>query len=277
MSKFEYSYTYSEVCDVWQLVKDSFKGQISSISIDLWFSPITLESYNDDTHTLIMSIESKVKHDIISRSYMDHIRSKFCELLDGEIFIEFICTGEEVQAEQFFDVLGLKRENGRIVVDPEKAHTHVPTVPEPTRTETVDGVEIVPATFEMPKAEEITRKPGETTIEIAPNGAKIITQYDPIDAPNAISQIYGVEKGVEPFYVSENGSYAISLLRLWDFYENTAIYANIISMQSPLFLMTNPMIHSSSPPPRRRHRSSTVKALSQSFRHSTVSTPSTTL
>ena len=209
MSKFEYSYTYSEIMDVWQLVKDSFKGQISSISIDLWFSPITLESYDDETHTLVMSIESKVKHDIISRSYMDHIRSKFCELLDGEIFIEFICTGEEVKAEQFFDVLGLKRENGRIVVDPDRAHTRAPGQSD---NAPVKDAEVPSAPSAAPKAEDIERRPGKVTIETTREGVTVITQHDPVNVPSVLSQLYDVQDMPEPFYVSENGSFAVSLV-----------------------------------------------------------------
>ena len=38
-----------EIREIWNMVKDSFRSQLSETSIDLWFGEITVVSFQDST------------------------------------------------------------------------------------------------------------------------------------------------------------------------------------------------------------------------------------
>ena len=63
-----------EIREIWNMVKESFRSQLSETSIDLWFGEITVVSFQDSTsdastpqeYTLTLGIPSAFKFDIVN-------------------------------------------------------------------------------------------------------------------------------------------------------------------------------------------------------------------
>ena len=83
-----------EIKEVWEAVKESFKGQMSETGIDLWFGQV--EVLNFDGSHIQLGTPSEMKHGIIQRQHMDKIRKAFCELLGFPVTVDISFTGKPV-------------------------------------------------------------------------------------------------------------------------------------------------------------------------------------
>ena len=83
-----------EINEVWQAVKETFKGQMSETGIDLWFGQV--EVLNFDGSHIQLGTPSEMKHGIIQRQHMDKIRKAFCELLGFPVTVDISFTGKPV-------------------------------------------------------------------------------------------------------------------------------------------------------------------------------------
>lgn len=97
-------YKFKEISAAWEEVKESFRGEISGISIDLWFGSIKLIGYRD--HVLYMEMESQALYNIVMANYFETLRTRFKEFLDPDFEIELKCTGHVVTAADILRQMG---------------------------------------------------------------------------------------------------------------------------------------------------------------------------
>lgn len=97
-------YKFKEISAAWEEVKESFRGEISGISIDLWFGSIKLIGYRD--HVLYMEMESQALYNIVMTNYFETLRTRFKEFLDPDFEIDLKCTGHVVTAADILRQMG---------------------------------------------------------------------------------------------------------------------------------------------------------------------------
>lgn len=97
-------YKFKEINAAWEEVKESFRGEISGISIDLWFGSIKLIGYRD--HVLYMEMESQALYNIVMTNYFETLRARFKEFLDPDFEIDLKCTGHVVTAADILRQMG---------------------------------------------------------------------------------------------------------------------------------------------------------------------------
>ena len=90
-----------EIREIWNMVKESFRSQLSETSIDLWFGEITVVSFENTSnnpatlseYTLTLGIPSAFKFDIVKNKYLSAIEEKFCQLLGFDVKVNLTFTG----------------------------------------------------------------------------------------------------------------------------------------------------------------------------------------
>ena len=81
-----------EMNDIWQMVMASFRETMSESTVDLWFAPLLLESYENNIITF--STDSQLKYNIIKEKHLERIKNGFCELLGFPVEVNLRFTGE---------------------------------------------------------------------------------------------------------------------------------------------------------------------------------------
>ncbi len=82
-----------EIREIWNMVKESFRSELSETSIDLWFGEITVVSFDTSEYVLTLGIPSAFKFDIVKNKYLTSIESKFCQLLGFDVKVNLTFTG----------------------------------------------------------------------------------------------------------------------------------------------------------------------------------------
>ena len=96
-----------EIRQIWNLVKESFRDQLTETTIDLWFGEIDVMAYNGEV--VMLGIGSEFKYGIVQDRYMQSIQDKFCELLGFPIRVILKFNGKTRSAgEGVQNVLDLK-------------------------------------------------------------------------------------------------------------------------------------------------------------------------
>ncbi len=83
-----------EIQEVWEMVKESFRENLSESTVNLWFGDIQILSYHNDVIT--MGIGSEFKFTKINEKYLDSIKEAFCRLLGFEVEVNLTFTGSAV-------------------------------------------------------------------------------------------------------------------------------------------------------------------------------------
>ena len=76
---------YDDMCEVCELVRESFHDKLSSETINLWFGTLRIVSFKG--RELTMSIKSPFKYDIIKEKYLGEIKARFSKMLGFDIDI----------------------------------------------------------------------------------------------------------------------------------------------------------------------------------------------
>lgn len=84
---------YDDMCEVWELVRESFHDKLSSETINLWFGKLKIVSFSG--RELTMSIESPFKYDIIRAKYLDEIKKRFSNILGFEIDVNLLLENRD--------------------------------------------------------------------------------------------------------------------------------------------------------------------------------------
>ena len=82
-----------EIKEIWNMVKESFRSELSETSIDLWFGEISVVSFDSSEYALTLGIPSAFKFDIVKNKYLAAIEQKFCQLLGFDIKVNLTFTG----------------------------------------------------------------------------------------------------------------------------------------------------------------------------------------
>ncbi len=82
----EISDELKELNDIWKEVKKSFSRELVQSTIDLWFSPLELTSF--ESNTIYFSCPSAVKTKVIKESHLDRMKRGFAEYLGFEVEVE---------------------------------------------------------------------------------------------------------------------------------------------------------------------------------------------
>ena len=80
-----------EICEIWGLVKESFRNELSESTTNLWFGDVKILSYKDDVIT--MGIASEFKFNKIQNSFIDTIKDRFGEILGYPVQVNLTFTG----------------------------------------------------------------------------------------------------------------------------------------------------------------------------------------
>ena len=80
-----------EISEIWELVKESFRSELSESTTNLWFGDVKILSYKDDVIT--MGIASEFKFNKIQNSFLDTIKKSFCEILGNTVDVNLVFTG----------------------------------------------------------------------------------------------------------------------------------------------------------------------------------------
>ncbi len=99
-----------EIKEVWEGVKNSFRGEMSETGIDLWFGEVEVLSFEGDH--IQLGIPSEFKFDIITERHMEKIRAAFCELLGFPVRVDLSFTGKPVGNDDV-RIIGLNERNTR--------------------------------------------------------------------------------------------------------------------------------------------------------------------
>ena len=81
-----------EMNEIWQMVMSSFRDAMSESTVDLWFAPLILESYENNTITF--STDSSLKYNIITEKHLDRMKNGFCELLGFPVEVVLRFSGQ---------------------------------------------------------------------------------------------------------------------------------------------------------------------------------------
>jgi len=82
-----------ELNEIWKLVMESFRDAMSESTIDLWFTPLVLESYENGTITFVT--DSTLKYKIISEKHTERMKNGFREYLGFDVNIKLRYGGPE--------------------------------------------------------------------------------------------------------------------------------------------------------------------------------------
>ncbi len=98
-----------EIREIWNMVKESFRSELSETSIDLWFGEITVISFDTSEYTLTLGIPSAFKFDIVKNKYLASIEQKFCQLLGFDVKVNLTFTGSAAAGDSIkSQVIGLE-------------------------------------------------------------------------------------------------------------------------------------------------------------------------
>ena len=86
-----------EIREVWEGVKDSFRGEMSQTGIDLWFGQVEVLGF-DGSH-IQLGTPSEFKHKIVTDRYLEKIRESFGQLLGFPVTVDLSFTGKPVTPE----------------------------------------------------------------------------------------------------------------------------------------------------------------------------------
>ena len=95
-----------EIREIWNMVKESFREDLSQTSIELWFGEISVVSFQDSAdqgtgaeYTITLGIPSAFKFDIVKSKYLSSIEEKFCKLLGFDVKVNLTFTGSAEDVE----------------------------------------------------------------------------------------------------------------------------------------------------------------------------------
>ena len=99
-----------EIKEVWEGVKDSFRGEMSNTGIDLWFGEVEVLSFEGDH--IQLGTASEFKHKIIVERHLDRIREAFSDLLGFPVRVDVSFTGKPVGPDDI-KIIGMNTDDNR--------------------------------------------------------------------------------------------------------------------------------------------------------------------
>lgn len=116
--------------DIWDSIKISLEKDITPTIMDLWFDPIKIHSY--ENNTIIFETTSEFNHKVLTKKYIPILKKAFSEHLGFDQEVDVIFTGQPSSIEKIKEQLGIdkKGEEDKISEDPsEQGEKHVGVLP----------------------------------------------------------------------------------------------------------------------------------------------------
>lgn len=92
-----------EIKEMWEIVKESFKGTMSGAAFDMWYGSITPSSYDPDTNLLTFDTDSEFKCKKLTEQYKAPIEKAFLSEAGMELFVSFRFVGKHAEADDLID------------------------------------------------------------------------------------------------------------------------------------------------------------------------------
>ena len=92
---------YDDMCEIWDIVRESFHDKLSSETIKLWFGSVKIVSFTG--RELTMSVPSSLRYDVIKSKYIDEIGRRFSKILGFDIDVVLILENHDGEPEQRSD------------------------------------------------------------------------------------------------------------------------------------------------------------------------------
>ena len=83
-----------DITQVWHLVRESFRPELSDIITDLWLGGLEVVDFQGSTVT--MKAESEVKIRVVTSKYKADIERRFSEMLGFEVKLSLVCEGTPI-------------------------------------------------------------------------------------------------------------------------------------------------------------------------------------
>lgn len=106
-----------ELKEMWEIVKESFRGTMSGAAFDMWYGAITPSVYDPDVNVLTFDTDSEFKCKKLTDQYKTSIEKAFSEEVGMELSVAFRFIGAHAATEELIDRI---RENA-----PRKVETSV--------------------------------------------------------------------------------------------------------------------------------------------------------
>ena len=94
-----------ELSDIWEQVKKIIATKFPPSQVDLWFSPLKIHSY--ENNTIILSTDSEFKYSKIKEKYLTVIKEAFAEFFGFEQEVDIVFVGEPTSPEKIQRQLGI--------------------------------------------------------------------------------------------------------------------------------------------------------------------------
>ena len=83
-----------DISQVWHLVRESFRPELSDIITDLWMGGLEVVDFQGSTVT--MKAESEVKIRVVTSKYKSDIERRFSDMLGFEVKLSLVCEGTPI-------------------------------------------------------------------------------------------------------------------------------------------------------------------------------------
>ena len=88
----------NELRGIWQSVMQSFTETMPEFTVELWFAPLELKSF--DGSTVVFATDSELKHKVLNEKYVDMIAKGFESFFGFPVAVEILLAGANEPEEQ---------------------------------------------------------------------------------------------------------------------------------------------------------------------------------
>ncbi len=94
-----------ELKEMWEIVKESFRGMMSGAAFDMWYGSITPSVYDPDTNVLTFDTDSEFKCKKLTDQYKLPIEKAFLTEVGMELSVAFRFVGKHATADDLIDYI----------------------------------------------------------------------------------------------------------------------------------------------------------------------------
>lgn len=95
----------NEIKEMWEMVKESFRTQYSSVAFDLWFNSPVLSDYHPQTNEIVFDVSSEFKAEKLNEKYRPLIEERFVSETGMEVKVVFRFTGTPADPMYFINMV----------------------------------------------------------------------------------------------------------------------------------------------------------------------------
>ena len=102
-----------EIKQMWEIVKESFKGTMSSAAFEMWYGGITPAEYLPERNTLVFETKSEFICNGLNNQHKDPVEKAFLTQAGMQLNVSFRFVGKVVEKEDILDRIGAVPKIGR--------------------------------------------------------------------------------------------------------------------------------------------------------------------